>query len=156
MTVQTHGFMAGSWELHPVFDVPDTFPPAVMFAIRDSDPRPQYEKRLQSLAEMQRHLKMEASASVAPEIMRQGMLHTAWDLGFRDVSGDQIGMLFRNAPTYTVVIKSNEPAGQKWLVTRAVVLEGKSDCWCLPIEVRPGERTEVALTQANMTTLKMA
>ncbi len=156
MTVQNQGFMAGCWVLHPVLDVPDSFPPAVMFAIRDADPLPSYKGRLQSLSEMQRHMKFGASASVAPEAMRQGLLYVAWDAGFRDISGDKIGILFRSPAPYAMAIQSNEPAGRKWLVSRAVQLGEKVVCWCVPFEVRQGEQTQVTLTEANMTNLAMA
>jgi hypothetical protein len=37
-------FNRESWELHPMLELPDQFPPAVMFAIRDSDLRPQFDR----------------------------------------------------------------------------------------------------------------
>jgi hypothetical protein len=160
-------FSRGSWELHPVLDVPDRFPPAVMFSIRDSDPQPEYEKSLRELLEEEGERRVDAGSSVAPEMMRQGMLYMAWDSVFREVPGHRMGLLFRNegrqagdeegeeVATYTVVIKSNEPAGKKWFVTRASRFEGRIVCWCLPIEVHRGTRTAIALTPENMVTLTM-
>jgi hypothetical protein len=167
MTGDWGDFSSGSWELHPVLDVPDRFPPAVMFSIRDSNPQPEYESSLRELLGKQRDRRMDPASSVAPEMMRQGMLHVAWDSVFREVPGDRVGLLFRNegrqageeegeeVATYTVVIKSNEPAGKKWFVTRASRFEGRIVCWCLPIEVHKGTRTAIALTPQNMLTLTM-
>jgi hypothetical protein len=39
-------------------------------------------------------------------------------------------------------------------VTRSTQFKEKSVCWCVPVEVHKGERTEVALTEQNMITLE--
>jgi hypothetical protein len=155
-----------SWELHPVLNVPDRFPPAVMFSIRDADPHSEYEKGLQSLLDNQRERGV-SSASDVPELMRQGLLQVAWDSVFREVSGDRVGLLFRNegrqageeegeiVARYSMVLKSNEPEGQKWFVTRAIRFEGRIVCWCVPFEAHKGARVAIGLTEDNMITLEM-
>jgi hypothetical protein len=101
-------------------------------------------------------------------MLRQAMLSAAWDSLFKDVPGDKVGLLFRNeggqgndddqeeqGPIHAVFIKSNEPDGKKWLLTRASQFEGRVVCWCVPFEVRKGDQTEVQLTEENMTVLEM-
>jgi hypothetical protein len=163
----TEDFMNGCWGLHPVLDVPELFPPAVMFSIRDSDPHAQFTEAVRRLSEKQSQHKVERPSSVTPEIMRQAMLRVAWDSVFHDVPGDKLGLLYQNESrhastegaheevAYAVMIKSNEPAGTKWLVTRATQFKGRSVCWCVPVNVQNGKSTEVALTVQNMITLEM-
>jgi hypothetical protein len=168
MTGDTHDVMNESWELHPVLDLPDQFPPAVMFTIRDADVRSEYEKALQKLIGQQGQLKVDPLPWEVPEMLRQATLRLAWDSMFKDVPGDKVGLLFRNEgrqghedgeeegdAVYMVLIKSNAPDGRKWIVTRASEFEGRVVCWCVPFEVRKGERTEVELTGENMLTLEM-
>jgi hypothetical protein len=154
-----------SWEVHPVLDVPDRFPPAVMFAMRDSDPRPEYEKSLQRLVAPRNVNGVDRAEPAVPELLRQEHLRVAWDSTFRQVPGDRLGLLFRNEgrdageeegeAQYTVVIKSDEPEGKRWFVTRATEFEGRIVCWCLQFEVQKGARVAIGLTEENMITLEM-
>jgi hypothetical protein len=163
-----NGLMGESWSLHPILDVPEGFLPAVMFAIRDTDVSSVYRKVLQKLIEQQKERQADRGGSVAPELMRQAMLRVAWDSVFRNVPGNEVGLLFRNeggqesndgqeaeAPVSMVLIKSNAPEGRKWIVTRATAYEGKVVCWSVSFDARNGERAEVVLSEDNMITLEM-
>ena len=72
----------------------------------------------------------------------------AWDLGFRDVTGDKLYLLI-SAPFAVQTMSSNGPDGKKWIVTKTVRVKGKPVCWCLPVEVKRGESVHVTLTEEN-------
>lgn len=166
MASSMEDFRKESWRVHPVLDVPELLPPAVMFSIFDSDPRSRYTDILQRMSEKQREQASEPEQSLRPQLMRQGLLSAAWDAVFHDVPGDKIALLcqskFREmsgefpggGPTYWLTIGSTERAGTKWLVTRATQFEGKPVCWCMSINVEKGATTEVALTKQNMIALE--
>lgn len=164
-------FKKESWRIRPVLDVPDQLPPAVMFSILDSDPRPKYRDVLNRKSQVQKEQKLEPTPHLTPQLMRQGLLSVAWDSVFHDVPGDKVGLVYRNfgrqvssevtsqgatpvTITHMVGIVSTEPAGTKWLVTRASRFEERVVCWCIPVEVEKGKDTEVMLTGQNMIDLE--
>ena len=156
-----------SWSLNPKLDMPELFPPAVIFSIHDSDPHAKYKTALMKLNEAQNHHKLGPLPHVTPRMMTQLTLRSAWDSVFHDVPGDRVGLLYQNSslPTpnpqkelavHAVMIKSTGPGGKKWVVTRATEFHGKSVCWCVPVDVEKGKRAEVVLTVDNMITLESA
>ncbi len=165
MSSNTEDFTKESWRLHPILDVPDLFPPAVMFGILDGDPRSTYRDTLQRQSAKWDQHEFEPPPLLTPEMMRQAMLRVAWDSVFHEVPGDKMALLHRNEgrqaggegvsgdATIGVLIGSNGPAGTKWLVTRATQFEGKTVCWCVPVDVQKGKKADVLLTVQNMITL---
>jgi hypothetical protein len=158
-------FSSEAWGLHPKLDMPDLFPPAVMFSIHNSDPHPKYRSALQKLSELKQHGGFDAPPVLTTGMMRQLTLRAAWDSVFHEVPGDRIGLLYQNAESsskadpaetlsFAVMIKSTEPPGKKWIVTRATEFRGKTVCWCVPVEVARGEKLDVELTADNMITLE--
>jgi hypothetical protein len=171
MTDSIEFFKKESWGVRPVLDVPNQFPPAVMFSILDSDPRPKYRDILNRRLEVQKEQKLEPSSPLTPHQMRQGLITSAWDSAFHDVPGDKVGLLYRNfgrqvsseaasqeatplTTAYVVGIVSTEPAGTRYLVTRASHFEDRVVCWCIPVEVDKGKHTDVMLTVQNMIDLE--
>jgi hypothetical protein len=153
-----------SWGVHPVLDVPELFPPAVIFSILDSDPRAQYRETLQRMSEKQNQQALELKPPLTPEIMRRGLVSVAWDTVFHEVPGDRIALLYRNearqagsrpVAAYAKAIKSTGPEGTKWLVTRAAQFKGKVVCWCIPVDVEKGKMADVSLTPQNMIVLDL-
>jgi hypothetical protein len=167
MIGSTEDFRRESWGVHPVLDVPELFPPAVMFSLLDSDPRSKYRDILQRMSEKQDQQALEPSPPLTPHLMRQGLLSVAWDAVFHEVPGDKIALLYRKegrqasseaeggGPTYSVMIRSTESKGTKWLVSRAAQFEGKAVCWCTSVNVEKGDNTDVSLTLQNMIALEM-
>ena len=167
MTSNREDFSKQSWDLHPVLDVPDLFPPAVMFSILDGDPRSKFKDTLQRMSDRRNQQKVEPLPTVTPQQMRQGLLSVAWDAVFHEVPGDRMTLLYRNegqqagnkatgdGALHMVVIKSTEPPGTKWLVTRATQFEGKAVCWCIPVDVAKGKKSDVSLTLQNMIALEV-
>lgn len=156
-----------AWGVNPRLDMPDLFPPAVMFSIHDRDPHVKYKTALQKLSEAKEHGRLEPLPPVTSSMMHQLMLRSAWDSVFHDVPGDRMGLLYQNTDqparanaegsmVHAVIITSTEPAGKRWVVTRATEFRGKSVCWCVPVEVEPGQRSEVVLTSENMIILESA
>jgi hypothetical protein len=160
----SQGFQNQSWRLIPKLDMPELFPPAVMFSVLDSDPHSTYESALQKSRTAIDGRGFQPPPPLTSAQMQQLTLRAAWDSVFHDVPGDRIGLLIQNAvshtaapdtdtPQFAVLIGSTEPPGSKWIATRATQHNGKTVCWCLPVEVSTGKTTEVVLTAQNMTTL---
>ena len=164
-------FMKESWGVHPVLDVPDQIPPAVMFSILDFDPRLKYRDILNQMSQALKERNMEPAAATTPQLMKQGLLIAAWDLVFHSIPGDKMALLYHDAGsevsgeaadqraktparTYAVMIKSTESAGRKWVVTRATFFEDRPVCWCEPVEVEKGKTIDVRLTVKKMIDLE--
>jgi hypothetical protein len=102
-------------------------------------------------------------------LMRHGQLAALWDSLFRDVPGDKINLLYcypaakpkskrgkaRGVamPPVATMLASNGAPGTKWVVTRAILHEDRSVCWCLPVTVSTGKTTKIRLTPRNMMVL---
>lgn len=157
-------FAKEAWGVHPMLNVSGLFPPAVLFSILDSDPRPKFKEALQKLLAIRQQQEPGIESSIDPHLMHQSQLSAAWDSVLHDVPGDRIGLLYGGEErhgadetivrTSAVMIKSTALPGSKWFVTRAVRLREKAMCWCIPVEVEKGRTTEVALTENNIITLE--
>lgn len=156
--------MAGSWGLHPTLDMPELVPPAVLFSIQDEDPRPKYRNALAKLNEAREEGRLGHLPGVPPGTIKQWTLRSAWDSIFHDIPGDRVALLSQTpvpspasgeerALSHVVLIKSSDPPGKKWLVTRAIDHRGKAMCWCIPVDVERGNRAEVVLNAENITAL---
>jgi hypothetical protein len=167
MMSSVEDFRKDLWGVHPVLDVPGMFPPAIIFSILNRDPRARFKEVLLRMSESRNRLTQENPPALSPELMRQGLLIAAWDSVFHEVPGDQMALVYRNEnrrpaggttdeeTVRSVMIKSNEPTGTKWLVTRATQFEGKPVCWCIPVNVEAGKNSDVLLTTRNMIALDM-
>lgn len=157
--------MADAWGLHPILDMPELFPPVVLFCILGADPHAKYKKALDKLTEAREHGHLQHLPAVPPDTIRQWTLRSAWDSLFHEVPGDRVGFLYQppnvaqaenpgKPLSHAVLIKSTEPPGMKWIVTRATEFRGKAVCWCVPVDVVLGQRSEVVLSSENITTLE--
>jgi hypothetical protein len=164
-------FKHEAWSLHPILDVPSLFPPAVLFSVLDSDPRPKYSQQLNRMREKSRDQNSDSGSPLDARLMRQSQASVAWDAVFHEVPGDRMTLLFQNperpgnqsgaskesgsaGPVYAVMIKSNAPGGAKWLATRSMRFKDQLVCWCVPVELETGKTTSVTLTVQNMTVLE--
>jgi hypothetical protein len=82
------------------------------------------------------------------EIARSSQMAVSWDLGFKDVTGDQVYLL-TSAPGVSHSLSSNSPDGKIWIVTKIVRIKKKPVCWCIPVEVRTGKEAHVTLNEEN-------
>ena len=170
MASHGEGFRKNAWHLHPRLEVPDLFPPAVLFSLFDFDPRPKFRESLKRVSGIDRESMADGSAPLDPALTRQLRVTAAWDRVFREVTGDRVAMVSRDPqanepgdlkgklrneviPAYAVLIGSTEPAGTKWLASRATRYHEHVVAWCLPINVAAGKVTEIALTPENMIAL---
>jgi hypothetical protein len=144
-----------------------------MFTLLDSDPRASYHDTLKRMTQA-----LEGEEPAPPmtlNIMKYGRLAAAWDSVFRDVPGNRMAIVYQNAGreagqrvgagaesreatgtsgVYDVMIGGTEPAGTKWLVTRATTCQGKPVCWCKPVEVEKGKTKDIRLTAGDMINLE--
>ena len=147
----------GAWNVSPRLDMSSLFPRSVMFALFDRDPVPAFLTRLRSRRSRRALEELRGEGDEA----RLGLLAALWDLGFRDLGGDQVYLLPSEAAppsekgktvTLTrafVMISSNEHAGIRWLATRAILHDDSALAWSLPIETVAGRTTSVLLDAAN-------
>lgn len=167
ITTKRNEFLKKTWRLQPELEVPDLLPPVVLFSLFDSDPRVKFVERLRSASEEPNRPDPTLSTDLDPELLRHGRLLSLWDSLFREVPGDRLGLIYQHpsrsrpsaskkrraratAVTVGTLLASNDPPGEKWLVTRATLYRQKSVCWCLPVTVKTGKTEKVRLTPKNL------
>jgi hypothetical protein len=172
MTTKRNEFLKNTWRLQPELEVSDLLPPVVLFSLFDADPRVKFSELLRSASEETRLPDARLTAGLDPELLRHGRLTTLWDSLFREVPGDRLGLIYQNRPngrsraskkrkaraaavTVGTLLASDNPPGEKWLVTRATLYHQKSVCWCLPVTVATGETKKVKLTPKNLMDLDL-
>lgn len=139
-----------SWCVSFTLDTPHLVPPAVQYAVLDYDPVAGFVKRLQA---MRKHYQQRLADTKDPseaKLIRLAQIIVSWNLGFKEVTGDQVGLLVSSPDVSMNGHSSNGPGGKKWIVTKTVRLQGKPVCWCLPFEARLGqEPTLITLSESN-------
>jgi hypothetical protein len=156
-----------AWGLHPILEVPNDYPPAVMFTLLDHDPIPAFSKLLKEHATNDGRDRSRRPITPAQALIQEAFVFAAWDKLFLDVPDKQLAWVYRNEgklapseitgaePTLVVLLKSTQPAGKKWLVTRPSWIEGKAVSWCIPVEVALGKTVDVRLNPQNTLALNM-
>lgn len=130
-------------------DTPNLVPPAVQFTILDKDPVPGFRARVKR-AQSYLRKRLEGAKDEAEKKQQRSIQMTVhWNLGFKVVTGDKVELL-TSSPGVSHSIAANGPDGKKWIVTKIVHLKRKPVCWCLPIEVKLGEKTQVTLAEDNI------
>ncbi len=158
-------FLKSTWQLNPRMELPHLEPPLVLWTLLQSDPLPGFRERLS------RNSVPDFSGVFAPFptnqfTPRQGYLVGTWDLAFREVTGDRVYQLVDDrkvaetppgpdgehgaivSATFTAV-SSNEPAGARWFVTKAVLHNGHALVWNIRVETEIGRMAKVILTSGN-------
>ena len=141
------------WCVQLALDCPRLVPPAVQLAIVDKDPVPGLEARMTHLRPFHEKQLRHVTSAERKRQLRSVFLTATWNKGFGDVSGDRIGLL-TSVPGVTHSSVSNSPEGRRWVVTKAVDIEGCPVCWCIPVEPRHGKTVKVALQESNAFDLK--
>jgi hypothetical protein len=137
------------WGIALSLDAPGLQPPAVQWAILDHDPLPGFKAHVQKLRSLYRR-QLERVGGPPRDVIRSVEMRNAWDSGFKEITGDQLSLL-TSAPGVpgSHNFSANTPDGRKWIVTKTVQIKGKPVCWCVPVEVKKGERVKVSLTDGN-------
>jgi hypothetical protein len=135
----------GAWLLRMRVEVPCALdPPVVQYAVFSEDPAHQFAaglKRMQGVYQAQLE-KIEDTER--RQIAKTMQLCAIWNLFFRSVSGDCVRLLTSGSGQS---LMSNEPDGQKWLVTKAVRVGGRAFAWSAAFQAVPGKETEIELTE---------
>ena len=142
---------AKTWQVTFDLDAPSISPQAVQYAIFDADPVPALITQIKRTASYAREQLAKADSEVEREQINASQMEVAWDLGFKEVTGDKI-YLIKNTSNSSMT--SNGTAGKKWFVTKIVHASGKPVCWRIPVEVKTGELVEVSFNEKNMFDLR--
>ncbi len=127
-----------TWTVIIATEVNDLYPAAIQYAIFAEDPIPVFKA---NLAILRANPKLNDDVAIN--------LIVAWDATFKKVTGEKIGLLSPKSEN-EFSMGSNEPGGQKWLMTKmAMKRNGASLCWCIPIEVKIGEMYQIKLDEKN-------
>ncbi|MFV1981251.1 MAG: hypothetical protein ACC655_08875 [Rhodothermia bacterium] len=138
-----------SWHMTLNLDTPNLVPPAVQWTILDKDPVPGFRARLKKMRAYYQKQLERADNEAKKEVIRSSQMIVSWNLGFKAVTGNEVYLL-TSAPGVSHSLSSNNPDGKKWIATKIVRITGKPVCWCIPVKVKIGERTQVSLTEENM------
>lgn len=140
--------MQQNWGIAITLDTPNLIPPAVQWAIFDSDPLPGFENRIRSMRDYMEKRLQSIDDPAMEKKERDVLKKVSWDKGFQRITGDLVNLL-TTAPNTSYGMSSNAPAGKKWIVSKIVQINGEPICWCLPIEVKPGPYMKVTLSEEN-------
>ncbi len=146
-----------TWQMGVDLDKPDMEPQAVQWAIFDKDPVPAFMAQIKQSKNFNRQQLSQAGDEAGKEQLRTIQMAVAWDQGFKEVSGAELYLLARRSShdfSATTTLSSNSPGGKKWIVTKTVRINGKPVCWCIPVEVKTGERIDVTFDKKNMFDLR--
>ena len=142
-----------TWQLSLELDAPDLVPQAVLWTIMKHDPVAAFKARIrESRTVFQRQLDQATESSLKKALRRSQMAMT-WDLAFRDVTGRDMHLLA--AVSGAPEIKSaSDPTGKVWLVTKAVEINGKPACWCMPATLALGTERQAQFSAENVVFLE--
>jgi hypothetical protein len=72
-------------------------------------------------------------------------------MAFRNLAGKNYRLLTQRSDggSSSAGAMSRGPEGKRWIITNIVDIKRQPVCWCIPLEVKTGERTEVTLNASN-------
>ena len=82
-----------TWQMILKLETPNLVPPAVQWTVLDKDPVPGFGARLKG---MQAHFKKQLERvddEAKKTLLRSSQMTVGWDLGFKEVTGDQVNLL---------------------------------------------------------------
>jgi len=142
-----------TWQLGLALDAPDLVPQAVLWTILGRDPVTAFKSRIrESRTVFQRQLD-QATESALKSGLRRYQIAVTWDLVFRDVTGRDMHLLAA-IPGTSQIQSASEPTGKVWIVTKAVEINGKPACWCVPAGLVVGTELQVQFSAANIVFLE--
>lgn len=158
-------FFKKGWMVMPRLSFPELYPPALLVSLMDKNPEEMYMRHLREQKKASQ--KQPFIEDAIPEEVKALAMGIAWDTIFKEVSGDQVFLLFqsREAPEGIlqmperklsiknmkpfVMMGARGPAGERWLVSKAVFHEGRPFCWCIRVLPVVGESVKIILTREN-------
>jgi hypothetical protein len=136
---------ATTWQIVFHLDFPGLQPEAVQYAILDKDPVPGYTAQVKLVRQAFRQQIEQADTKSWKEKARIAQMRHSWDSGFKDVNGANLYLLTNKG----TVLAANSGAGKKWIVSRTVDVEGRPVCWCIPVELKIGEKIDISFDKSN-------
>jgi hypothetical protein len=137
------------WRLRLELADPELHPQAVQVALVDWDPLVAFaaqSERMSAFLESQL-----ANATDDGERLRQRRSHVsvAWNMGFREVTGDELYLLAAESGGSGMSFTANTPDGPRWLIAKVRRIEGAPVCWSLPFKADRDQEASLTLTGAN-------
>lgn len=142
-----------SWQMNIGLDTTGLAHEAIQWVIFDEDPVPDFQARVRRMRSYYRNKIDEAADADAKEMQRSIGMKVSWDLCFKQITGDQLFLLTAGSPHG---VASSGIYGRKWIVTKCGRIDGKTACWCIPVDVKTGESIDVWLTEDNLFDLSTA
>jgi hypothetical protein len=136
---------AETWQIELHLGMPSLEPEAVQYAIFDKDPVPGYIAQVKLLRQVYKQQIEQADTKPWKDMARAAQMRTGWDNGFKYITGENLNLLTKKG----TVLSSNGRAEQKWVVTRTVDIQGRPVCWCIPVEVKIGEKIDITCDKSN-------
>jgi hypothetical protein len=119
-------------------------PPVVQYAVFSEDPLNQFAAGLRRMQGVYQAQLEKIDDTERRQSAKTIQLCAIWNLIFRSVSGDYVHLLASGSGQS---LMSSEPAGQKWLVTKAIPVGGRAFAWSAAFQAAPGKETEIELTE---------
>jgi len=138
-----------TWRLHLKLDMPELVAAAVIWAVFEEDPIPEYRQRIEKVKDIYRKFLEEKTDEKSRQIAKNAQMQVSWNLGFKKITGDEVCLL-TEAPGVSHSLASNSEAGKKWIVTKVVYIKRKLICWVIPVETEVGKTVDVVLSNENV------
>jgi beta-lactamase regulating signal transducer with metallopeptidase domain len=121
-------------------DAPNLPLGTVLYAIFEKDPVAGFKSRLLLIRKDDVFL-----AHTRADPGRGAVISSQWDFGFEKVNGSAVNFI-RSGGSVGVYYPGT--VGKQWLATRAVNINGKTLCWCIPFDAAESG-VKLALTEEN-------
>lgn len=142
-----------TWQIELRLEMPSLDPQAVQYALFDKDPLPTFQAHVREMQEHTRQQLENADTEAWKDIVRVTNMSIAWDNVFKTVTGENLSLLTaRNGR----VISSNGPEVKRWIVSKTVNTAQGPVCWCMPVDVKRGEKVTVTFNEGNVFDLRAA
>ncbi len=142
-----------TWSISIRLDAPSLVPPAVQLAILDQDPVVEFSAAVKRMQAYHQQRFDDAVTEDQKKLARYSAMVVHWDGCFKAVTGDEVHLL--TTPGGSTLV-SNSPGGKRWIATKTRSAGGKAICWCIPVELKPGERIDITLSEGNQFDLDAA
>jgi hypothetical protein len=138
------------WSLKVGLDLnkEEMHPPALMFAVFSNDPIPQFINRIKRMHNTYTKQFDNETDHNKRESLRITQIEATWEMGFYDIKGSDVYLLFPTS-NLSQVVSANSPEGKKWVVTKWLYYQGKNICWAVPVDVGANKSINLMLTANN-------
>jgi hypothetical protein len=136
-----------AWRLRLLLDAPSLNPPVVQYAIFSENPVARFAADLERVKKTCLEQLSKTQDPDRRQTVRRIQLAGVWNRLFRAVRGDEVYLAA--AGCSDLALMTNAPSGDKWLVTKAVQIDGRPFCWSVAFEAIQGREVTVKLTKDN-------